>query len=281
MFDVAIDTLVMRPYVFSFFAVFLLACVPHVGWRKTLLFAITGYLIAFTSEKLSITTGFPYGWYYYIDDTSQRELWVWGVPFFDSLSYVFLTYCSYATALFILSPLASKGADLITLETRAIRQSWAALVLGAFLQTFLDIIIDPVALQGDRWFLGQIYGYYENGLHFGVPVSNYAGWLLTSFVLVAAFQRIDRKRDDTAPRGVFALPFRSLLGPVLYLSVLIFNWIVTVWIGEYLIALTGILIFTLPIVMVIVLAALRINRYREEELRQHVQDFPWSPLNKH
>jgi len=223
MFDVAIDTLVMRPYVFSFFAAFLLACVPHVGWRKTLIFAAVGYLIAFISEKLSITTGFPYGWYYYIDDTSQRELWVWGVPFFDSLSYVFLTYCSYTTALFILSPLASKGADLNTLETRAIRQSWAALVLGAFLQTFLDIIIDPVALQGNRWFLGQIYGYYENGLHFGVPVSNYAGWLLTSFVLVAVFQRIDRKRDDTVPRGVFAMPFRALLGPVLYLSVLIFN----------------------------------------------------------
>jgi putative membrane protein len=76
------------------------------------------------------------------------------------------------------------------------------------------------------------------------------------------------------------MPFRSLLGPVLYLSVLIFNWIVTVWIGEYLIALTGLLIFTLPIVLVTVLAALRINRYRDEELRQHVQDFPWSPLNK-
>lgn len=280
MLDTAIDTIIMRPYVFSFFAAFLLACVPHVGWCKTSLFAITGYLIAFASEKLSITTGFPYGWYYYIDDTSQRELWVWGVPFFDSLSYVFLTYCSYTTALFILSPLASKGTDLMTLETRAIRQSWAALVLGAFLQTFLDIIIDPVALQGDRWFLGQIYGYYENGLHFGVPVSNYAGWLLTSFVLVAAFQQIDRKRDKTAPYGVCALPFRSLLGPVLYLSVLIFNWAVTLWIGEYLIALTGILIFTLPIVIVTVLAVLRVNRYREEELQQHLQDYPWSPLNK-
>ncbi len=280
MLDIAIDTIIMRPYVFSFFAAFLLACVPHVGWRKTLIFAVVGYLIAFASEKLSITTGFPYGWYYYIDDTSERELWVWGVPFFDSLSYVFLTYCSYTTALLILSPLANRGADLITLETRAIRRSWAVLVLGAFLQTFLDVIIDPVALQGNRWFLGQIYGYYENGLHFGVPVSNYAGWLLTSFVLVAAFQRIDRKRDEKAPRGVFAMPFRSLLGPVLYLSVLIFNWVVTLWIGEYLIALTGILIFTLPIVMVIVLAALRINRYREEELRQHVQDYPWSPLNK-
>ncbi|SDW32255.1 carotenoid biosynthesis protein [Nitrosomonas oligotropha] len=280
MFDAAIDTIVMRPYVFTFFAAFLLACVPHLGWRKTLIFTLAGYLIAFTSEKLSITTGFPYGWYYYIDDTSHQELWVWGVPFFDSLSYVFLTYCSYTTALFILSPLATKGTDLITLETRAIRHSWAALILGAFLQTFLDIIIDPVALQGNRWFLGQIYGYYEAGLHFGVPISNYLGWLLTSFLLVAALQQIDRKRDGKTPRGIFAMPFRSLLGPVLYLSVLVFNWIVTLWIGEYLIALTGILIFTLPIVMVIVLAALRVNRYRAEELQEHLENYPWSPLNK-
>lgn len=281
MFNVTIDTIVMRPYVFTFFAVFLLACVPHVGWRKTLLFTVAGYLIAFSSEKLSISTGFPYGWYYYIDNTSQQELWVWGVPFFDSLSYVFLTYCSYTTALFILSPLATKGINLVTLETRAIRRSWAALVLGAFLQTFLDIIIDPVALQGSHWFLGQIYGYYEEGVHFGVPLSNYIGWLLTSFFLVAVFQQIDRKHDLEAPAGVFFMPFRSLLGPVLYLSVLIFNWIVTLWIGEHLIALTGILIFTLPIVIVTVLAILRVNRYRIEELQEHITDYPWSPMNKH
>lgn len=237
--------------------------------------------MAFASEKLSITTGIPYGWYYYIDNTSQHELWVWGVPFFDSLSYVFLTYCSYTTALFILSPLATQGINLITLETRAIRHSWAALVLGAFLQTFLDIIIDPIALQGHRWFLGQIYGYYEEGMHFGVPISNYIGWLVTSFLLVAAFQQIDRARDQETPLGILAVPFRSLLGPLLYLSVLIFNWAVTLSIGENLMALTGIFIFTLPIVIVTVQAIVRVNRYRPEELQEHLADYPWSPMKKY
>jgi putative membrane protein len=279
MLDLAIGTVTMRPYVFAFFGAFLLACVPHVGWRKTLTFTVVGYLIAFASEKLSISTGFPYGWYYYIDATSHKELWIWGVPFFDSLSYVFLTYCSYSTALFILSPLATRGFDLITLETRAIRSSWAALVLGAFLQTFLDIIIDPTSHQGHRWFLGQIYGYREEGVHFGVPLSNYAGWLLTSFVLVAAFQWIDRKQETKRPYGLFHLPFRSLVGPILYLSVLIFIWTITFWIGEPLMALTGIFIFTLPILLVTVLAAVRVNRYREEELQQHLRDYPWSRLN--
>ena len=100
--DILIGTFTMRPYVFAFFAAFLLACVPHIGWRKTFQFTAAGYLIAFSSEWLSINTGFPYGWYYYIDTTSMRELWVAGVPFFDSISYVFLAYCSYSTALFIL-----------------------------------------------------------------------------------------------------------------------------------------------------------------------------------
>ncbi|MBT1071976.1 carotenoid biosynthesis protein [Pelotalea chapellei] len=278
--EILIGTFTMRPYVFAFFGAFLLACVPHVGWRRTLTFTVVGYLIAFSSEWLSINTGFPYGWYYYIDTTKTRELWIAGVPFFDSLSYVFLTYCSYATALFILSPLKSWRWNLVTLETRSIRRSIPALVLGAFLQTFLDIVIDPVALQGHRWFLGQIYGYREQGIHFGVPLSNYGGWLLTSLVLVAAFQLIDARRLSEAPKGIFNLPFRSLLGPVLYLSVLLFNLGVTLWIGETFMALAGILMYTLPVVLVVVLALQRVNRYTKADLGEHVRDYPWTSAGR-
>jgi len=275
--DILIGTFTMRPYVFAFFAAFLLACVPHVGWRRTMAFTVAGYLIAFASEWLSINTGFPYGWYYYIEATRNQELWIAGVPFFDSLSYVFLAYCSYTTALFILSPLRAWRWNVVTLETRRIRRSISVLILGAFLQTFLDIVIDPVALQGRRWFLGQIYGYREQGIHFGVPLSNYWGWLLTSLFLVGAFQLIDARRTVDVPRGVCNLPFRSLLGPVLYLSVLLFNWGVTLWIGESFLALEGILMYTLPILMTVILALGRVNRYSKDELGEHIRDYPWSP----
>ncbi len=275
--DILIGTFTMRPYVFAFFAAFLCVCVPHIGWKRTLTFTGCGYLIAFASEWLSINTGFPYGWYYYIETTITRELWIAGVPFFDSLSYVFLSYCSYTTALFIISPLKSWRGNLVTLETRRIRRSLSALVLGAFLQTFLDIVIDPVALQGNRWFLGQIYGYREQGLHFGVPLSNYGGWLLTSFFLVGCFQLIDARRySDPAPGGVCNLPYRSLFGPLLYLSVLLFNWGVTLWIGERFMALTGILMYSLPLLMTVTLALRRVNRYSKEELGEHIRDYPWS-----
>jgi uncharacterized membrane protein len=63
--DIAIGTVTMRPYVFAFFGAFLLVCMPHVGWKRTLTFTLVGYFIAFGSEWLSINTGFPYGWYYW------------------------------------------------------------------------------------------------------------------------------------------------------------------------------------------------------------------------
>jgi putative membrane protein len=278
--DIAIGTFTMRPYVFAFFGAFLLVCVPHVGWRRTLTFTGTGYLIAFASEWLSINTGFPYGWYYYIDTTSNRELWVAGVPFFDSLSYVFLAYCSYSTALFILSPLKIWRWNLATLETRRIRRSFSALLLGSLLQTFLDIVIDPVALQGNRWFLGQIYGYRDRGIHFGVPLSNYAGWLLTSFFLIAAFQLIDARRLNETAAGLITLPCHSLLGPLLYLSVLIFNLAMTLFIGEKFMALCGALMYTLPVVIVVVLTIRKVNQFTKDQLGDHLRDYPWSAAGR-
>ena len=277
--SIAVGTVTMRPYVFAFLAVYLVAAVAHLGWRKTACFTVVGYLISFLSEFSSINTGIPYGWYYYIDATKDRELWIAGVPFFDSLSYVFLAYCSYATALFVVSPAKAWRRDFVTLETRAIRRSFAVLFLGSLFQVFLDIVVDPVALQGKRWFLGQIYGYREPGCHFGVPLSNYIGWWVVSVMLVLALQIIDARlgKKEERPAGIWNLPFRSLHGPLLYLAVIIFNITVTLLIGEKLMALSGILIYTLPFAIVITLAIRRTNRYGREELAEHLRDYPWSP----
>ena len=277
-FEIAVGTVTMRPYVFAFFASYLVASVLHLGWKKTLWFTVIGYLIAFASEYSSINNGFPYGWYYYVDTTRDRELWVAGVPFFDSLSYVFLSYCSYATALLVLSPVRKIKGDLILLETGRLRRSFSALLLGSLFQVFLDIIVDPVALQGSRWFLGRIYGYREVGMHFGVPISNYLGWLLVSALLIGALQLIDRfMGGKEKPAGVAAAPFRCLYAPFLYLCVIAFNLSVTIYLGEELMALTGFFIFTLPIAMALVLLFNKVNRYHKDELAAHLTEFPWSP----
>lgn len=275
-------TVSMRPYVFAFFAAYLLAAVPNLGWKRVTFFTTAGYLTAFISEFASINIGFPYGWYYYIDKTSSQELWVAGVPFFDSLSYVFLCYCSYATALFILSPLRTVGRTLIPLETLALRRSFPTLLLGALLQTYLDIIIDPVSLQGKRWFLGELYGYREVGHHFGIPLSNYAGWFAVSLVMVFLLQRIATggTNSTTPAKGVCYFPGSCLLPVILYLAIIVFNLTMALIINELTIAITGAFIFLLPAVMTLLLAVKRLNRHSRDELAAHLRDFPWSPAGK-
>ena len=69
-------TVLLRPYVFSFLLVYLVAAGYHLGWRKTSAYVPIGYGLAWVSEFSSIHWGFPYGDYYYIPATVGRELWV-------------------------------------------------------------------------------------------------------------------------------------------------------------------------------------------------------------
>ena len=96
----------------------------------------------------------------------------------------------------------------------------------------LDMAIDPVALRGDRWFLGKIYFYPEKGLHFGVPLSNYAGWYLVGLVITRLYQTIEGSFGGSGGIGRRDFFLRDLLEPGLYLSVLIFNLAVAWYIGE-------------------------------------------------
>ena len=43
---------------------------------------------------------------------------------------------------------------------------------------WLDVVIDPLAVRGDRWFLGRIFYYPEPGWYFGVPIANFVGWVV-------------------------------------------------------------------------------------------------------
>ncbi|OGW42199.1 MAG: hypothetical protein A2010_10615 [Nitrospirae bacterium GWD2_57_9] len=272
-----LDTITLRPYVFVFFLAYLLGCTLHLGLARAVLFGLAGYAIAWLSEFSSIHTGFPYGSYYYIETTRGREIWVLGVPLMDSLSYVFLAYASYSLALLILAPVRRSGWVVYVLETRELRVSLFTALLAAVLFMYLDIIIDPVALQGHRWFLGQIYGYPEEGVYFGVPLSNFAGWFLTGFGLMLALQKIDaalstRKLPDYAG---YRHRWRYLIGPGLYFGVLLFNLAVTFAIGEQLMAWSGLFIVLLPLLLLVSIVRIKLSiRDAEEEWAAHLRDFP-------
>jgi len=280
-----LETISLRPYVFIFFLIYLLGCSMHLGVKRAVLFAAIGYLITWLSEYSSIHNGIPYGHYYYIEQTRDRELWVFGVPFMDSISYVFLAYASYTVALVVLSPLQRVKGFPCLLETRKIRNSFSARLLGSIFIMYLDIIIDPVALKGERWFLGQIYGYSRGGVYFGIPISNFLGWFVVGFLLIYALQKIDACLDAKKVKDYagYQFPWRYLIGPALYLGVLIFNLSITFFIGERTLGWVGIFIVLLPSVLIIltIRSKLSPNCYDKKAREAHLRDFPASALSPH
>ncbi len=241
-FNLLAGTVVLRPYVFVFLACYLTLAVWHMGVRRTLIFTVVGYGIAFLSEYSSTRNGFPYGFYSYIETTRDQELWVSNVPFMDSLSYTFLTYISYTMSLLMLSPLIKKGLDVRWGNNTHIRHAAKTICLGAVFFMLLDVVIDPVAFRGDRWFLGKIYTYQEEGEYFNIPLTNFGGWLVVGLAVLYSFTRIDRALGpyrpdkDSGRREVYA---QALLGPGVYFGVLAFNLAVTFYIGEFLLGLCG------------------------------------------
>jgi uncharacterized membrane protein len=209
--ELTINTVLLRPYVFAFVAAFLAAGLADLGWRRTLGFTTWVWPVAWLSEFTSTQIGVPFGFYHYTESTRGQELFVANVPLMDSLSFTFLAY-----AAFTLARAALKG--------RTTSRVTLAAVAG-LLMMLIDVVIDPLAVRGDQWFLGRIFDYAEPGAYFGVPLSNFAGWWLVGLVGVGGYLAF------AGPAG--APNARLWPGVALYYAVLGFNLTMTAWINEW------------------------------------------------
>src|SRR5262249_22958842 len=152
-------------------------------------------------------------------------------------SFSFLLYAAYCMALCFLLPRDATGSNFRLQSLRfdlSARTSQPVLVLSVLFFAGIDMVIDPVALRGDRWFLGQIYYYSEPGLPFGVPVTNYLGWMIVGLISLSLYFPMDRQLPPPHAADGPSTTGRLLLGVSLYYGVLVFNLAVTFWIGEIL-----------------------------------------------
>jgi len=229
-----VGSLVLRPYVFLFLLVFLGAGFRDLGVRRTALFFGWVWPLAFVAEFASTRIGIPFGLYHYTGGTRGREIFFADVPFFDSLSFTFLAYASFCLARGLLDSRApgepGDGASAVKVQRSPARSVPLALVSG-FLMMMLDVVIDPLAVRGDRWFLGRIFWYPNGGPYFGVPLSNFAGWLVVGAAGVGGYLLL-------AGRG--AIGEKPLAGVALYYGVLVFNLAVTAWIQEWRLLASGV-----------------------------------------
>jgi uncharacterized membrane protein len=200
-------TVLLRPYVFAFLLAFLVVAGRDLGWGRATGWLCWGWTVAFVAEYSSTRSGIPFGLYHYTGHTADQELFISNVPIFDPLSFPFLAYTAWCLARVALGP----------------GRRWAPALLGGVLMMLADVVIDPIAVVGEKWFLGKIFYYAEPGLYFGVPLANFAGWALVGWAIVCGWLwTMGRSPRLGSPAG----------GAILYYGILVFNLGITAWTGE-------------------------------------------------
>ena len=140
------------------------------GWSGSIAFCVIALVIANIYENLSITTGFPFGFYTHGPSLGPR---LFKVPLVIGPIYSGAGYLAWVLANMILGE-PSRGDD----------RFWtiAMPIVAAFIVVGFDICIDPIgATIAHRWH------YLHHGAYFGVPLSNYLGWYLTTWTFFQAF----------------------------------------------------------------------------------------------
>jgi uncharacterized membrane protein len=229
-----VGSLALRPYVFGFLALFLFAGVRDLGRARTGGFLLWGGVVALVAELVSTRIGIPFGLYRYTGDTRGVELFLGNVPLFCPLSFPFLAYGAFCLTRRALGPAWDSAP---TGRTRTV-------VVSGVLMMLLDVVIDPAAVRGGQWFLGHIFDYPEGGIYFGVPLSNFLGWLLVGWITLGGLVWATvRPAPGRLPAG------SPVLGCALYGLVLVVNLAVTLWIGEVLIATIGLVVHALAFLL--------------------------------
>ncbi len=154
----------------------------HYRLRGILIFAAISLVIGNVIENIGVLTGFPYGHYVFLPLMGPQLM---RVPILLGLAYIGMAYASWTLARLILGATASRPlrAQVITLP-----------LLAAVIMTAWDFAQDPVWST-----LLHAWHWRDGGLWFGVPLTNYAGWLLTVFLIYFAFAQYLRRSTAAPP----------------------------------------------------------------------------------
>lgn len=164
----------------------------YLGPKGATLSLLSLSAFGYAIETTGVTTGFPYGPFYYGDALGPKVAGL--VPYLLPLSWVPLVLGAVAAT----APIAPTVPEDVPLRSRVLWVLYAAVLL-----TLVDGVLDPGATSLGFWV------WPEGGAYYGVPVSNYLGWLFSSSVAAAILLVLRRREWVSVP------PPPGLLGSAL------------------------------------------------------------------
>ncbi len=150
--------------------------IKHIGSRKGVLLLFIISVLPVLVEGFAVWTGYPYGGFEY----GERLGWLlFGVvPPTISFAYLPILLGSLYFA-------SKKSEEFIIFGS-----------LASFFNLLVDLVIDPAAIHIGFW------SYTSGGFYFGVPLSNFLGWVITGFIYASISYFIIEKKSFPLPSMV-------------------------------------------------------------------------------
>jgi bisanhydrobacterioruberin hydratase len=154
----------------------LIALVRYLGARRAALGMIALAAFGYAIEAIGVATGFPYGSFYYGDALGGKALGL--VPYLLPVSY---------------APLVI-GAVAASWNSGSVPNHRLSLIFrSALLLTLMDGVLDPGATSLGFWI------WPSGGVFYGVPLTNFVGWLLSGALAAALLIAAGRWRTAPPP----------------------------------------------------------------------------------
>jgi putative membrane protein len=150
-----------------------------LGGRHTLAFFGLSAAVSWVFEQVGVATGLVFGAYRYTDYLGAR---LGDVPLLIPLAWFMMIYPSYVIANLAIERHATGTPHGVA---RLIRLA----AVSALVMTAWDLVIDPI-LSGPSV---RAWVWEAGGPYFGVPIHNYAGWLLTTFTVYLAYRALEQR----------------------------------------------------------------------------------------
>ena len=144
--------------------------VKWLGFGKGIITILILGVIPLIVEAFAVHTGIPYGHFVYSESLGYKLFDL--VPVTVSFAYLPMLFGAVSIA-------GQKSRDIIPRS-----------LLGGIVSVIIDLVIDPATVAGGLWI-------WENaGFFYGVPLSNFVGWLLTGTLYSYIFYRLNGNPAD-------------------------------------------------------------------------------------
>lgn len=167
--------------------------------KDLLVFATITLVVSNIFENMSVLTGFPFGNYFYTDTLGPKLLLV---PVLIGPAYLGTAYLAWTIARVIAGATDSRLPGHLTFTVP---------LLAAFMMVSWDLSFDPIFST-----INHAWIWLDGGSYFGVPFSNFMGWLLTTFVFLQLFALYLKGHPDVQSTNEPPSRIQSLQAILLY-----------------------------------------------------------------